>query len=276
MGAAHPSRGRIVWLALPHRRVHPSTRQEPARHGRLSEMTRRSPSGRRRSGREVTDHPDVPFLAGRSCIARSDSASQCSSSCFTVSPRFRPGVDNAQLDDVRELRPSWLHPVADLGCREAQIRFELAERRDQLRAALVDARLEIGGRSSQNEVPGHQFDRARRVRGRDMGRQILRSQPWRAACTATGIAMSISYGDRSVATLRSLVTAIERQFAIVPPPEELRAAWAEMVDVLALGPPPELRTCPTCGEIGMRAATRCMRCWSSLPLLAAATTPGGS
>jgi hypothetical protein len=88
--------------------------------------------------------------------------------------------------------------------------------------------------------------------------------------------MSISYGDRSVATLRSLVTAIERQFAIVPPPEELRAAWAEMVDVLALGPPPELRTCPTCGEIGMRAATRCIRCWSSLPLLSAATTPAGS
>jgi hypothetical protein len=76
--------------------------------------------------------------------------------------------------------------------------------------------------------------------------------------------MSISYGDKSVATLRSLVTAIERQFATVPPPEELRAAWAEMVDVLALGPPPELRTCPTCGEIGMRAATRCIRCWSSL------------
>jgi hypothetical protein len=79
--------------------------------------------------------------------------------------------------------------------------------------------------------------------------------------------MSISYGDRSVATLRTLVTAIERQFTVVPPPEELRAAWAEMVDVLALGPPPELRTCPTCGEIGMRAATRCIRCWSSLPLL---------
>ena len=76
--------------------------------------------------------------------------------------------------------------------------------------------------------------------------------------------MSISYGDTSVATLRSLVAAIEEQFAVVPPPEQLRAAWAEMVDVLALGPPPALRTCPTCGEIGMRAATRCMHCWSSL------------
>ena len=88
--------------------------------------------------------------------------------------------------------------------------------------------------------------------------------------------MSISYGDRSVATLRSVVKAIERQFAIVPPPEELRAAWAEMIAVLALGPPPELRTCPTCGEIGMRAATRCVGCWSSLPPLPPETTLGAS
>lgn len=85
--------------------------------------------------------------------------------------------------------------------------------------------------------------------------------------------MSISYGDKSVATLRCLVTAIERQFALVPPPEKVRAAWAELVDVLALGPPPDLRTCPTCCEIGMRAATRCIRCWSSLPPLPAETKP---
>jgi hypothetical protein len=76
--------------------------------------------------------------------------------------------------------------------------------------------------------------------------------------------MSISYGDKAVATLRSLIAAIENQFAAVPPPEQLRAAWAEMIEALALGPPPDLRTCPTCGEIGMRAATRCVRCWSSL------------
>jgi uncharacterized paraquat-inducible protein A len=79
--------------------------------------------------------------------------------------------------------------------------------------------------------------------------------------------MSISYGDKSVTTLRCLVTAIERQFALVPPSEDVRAVWAELVGELALGPAPELRTCPTCGESGMRAATRCIRCWSSLPLL---------
>jgi len=88
--------------------------------------------------------------------------------------------------------------------------------------------------------------------------------------------MSISYGDTSVATLRSVIAAIERHFATVAPPEQLRASWAEMVAVLALGPPPELRTCPTCGEIGMRAATRCSRCWSSLAPLPPSQAPGDS
>ena len=88
--------------------------------------------------------------------------------------------------------------------------------------------------------------------------------------------MSITYGDKSVATLRTLVAAIEEQFAAVPPPEQLRAAWAEMVGVLALGRSPALRTCPTCGEIGMRAATRCMRCWSSLAPLPPSQGQGSS
>ena len=72
--------------------------------------------------------------------------------------------------------------------------------------------------------------------------------------------MSITYQDKSVETLRTAVTTIDQQLAAVPQPALLRAAWAELVSVLALGPAPELRTCPTCGEIGMRAATRCVRC----------------
>ena len=76
--------------------------------------------------------------------------------------------------------------------------------------------------------------------------------------------MSISYGDKSLTKLRSLVKAIDRQLAEIPPSQELRATWSELVDVLGLGPSPELRTCPTCGESGMRAATRCIRCWSAL------------
>jgi uncharacterized paraquat-inducible protein A len=76
--------------------------------------------------------------------------------------------------------------------------------------------------------------------------------------------MSISHGDASVATLRTLIAVIERGFASAAPAEELRVAWTQLVETLALGPAPELRECPICGEIGMRAATRCMRCWSPL------------
>ena len=79
--------------------------------------------------------------------------------------------------------------------------------------------------------------------------------------------MSISYGDKAETTLRTLVSVIERELATAAPTEALRAAWAEMMETLALGAAPELRQCTTCGNFGMRAATRCMFCWSSLPLL---------
>lgn len=83
--------------------------------------------------------------------------------------------------------------------------------------------------------------------------------------------MSISYGDKSLATMRSLITVMDRELATTPRSDELRKAWTEMVEVLALGPEPQLRTCPSCGEIGMRAATRCSRCWSALTPLAPET-----
>ena len=44
----------------------------------------------------------------------------------------------------------------------------------------------------------------------------------------------------------------------------LVSSWGKLVDFLALGPAPELRPCPHCGAIGMRAATRCGRCWRKL------------
>ncbi len=44
----------------------------------------------------------------------------------------------------------------------------------------------------------------------------------------------------------------------------LLCRWAELVELLALGPPPELRACPHCGAVGMRAATRCGICWRKL------------
>jgi hypothetical protein len=34
--------------------------------------------------------------------------------------------------------------------------------------------------------------------------------------------------------------------------------------VLALGPAPETRECPSCRAVGMRAASRCGNCWTAL------------
>jgi hypothetical protein len=44
----------------------------------------------------------------------------------------------------------------------------------------------------------------------------------------------------------------------------LLTSWAELVEYLGLGPPPELRACPHCGSLGMRTATRCAGCWRKL------------
>ena len=82
--------------------------------------------------------------------------------------------------------------------------------------------------------------------------------------------MSISFGDKSLAELRTLIAIVEQELVAGPPSPKLRTAWADVVNALALGPAPELRDCPSCGEVGMRAATRCSRCWSALPALAAA------
>ena len=83
--------------------------------------------------------------------------------------------------------------------------------------------------------------------------------------------MSMSYGDKSLMHLRSLIAVVNREFEGTAPSPELRVAWDQMLAVLALGPAPELRECPTCSEVGMRAATRCSRCWSALAPLAPAS-----
>lgn len=76
--------------------------------------------------------------------------------------------------------------------------------------------------------------------------------------------MSISYSDKSVETIRALVAVMENEIATTKPSPQLEAAWGDLVKVLSLGPAPELRTCPRCSDVGMRAATRCGRCWIEL------------
>jgi hypothetical protein len=48
------------------------------------------------------------------------------------------------------------------------------------------------------------------------------------------------------------------------PVAALRASFLRLTAELNLGPEPETRTCPTCGALAMRAATRCMECWARL------------
>ncbi len=47
----------------------------------------------------------------------------------------------------------------------------------------------------------------------------------------------------------------------------LRDSFAALVGELALGPEPETRICPKCGNRGMRAATICGYCWTKAALL---------
>lgn len=71
--------------------------------------------------------------------------------------------------------------------------------------------------------------------------------------------------------LRPIVDAVDREISrLAERPETadharaLVASWAELVEYLSLGPAPELRACPGCGALGMRAATVCGHCWLKL------------
>lgn len=79
------------------------------------------------------------------------------------------------------------------------------------------------------------------------------------------------------ASLRPVVAAIDREMSRVaggtlnptgPGVGELFESWAELVELLALGPEPEMKECPVCKHRGMRAATRCGFCWTALSPLA--------
>lgn len=72
--------------------------------------------------------------------------------------------------------------------------------------------------------------------------------------------------------LRDLVSAIEPDITQLPRPltereDALFSSWAELVSLLALGPEPEMRECPFCKKLGIRAAALCGHCWQRLPPL---------
>ena len=78
--------------------------------------------------------------------------------------------------------------------------------------------------------------------------------------------------DADTVRLRTVIAAIDRELSLLPrspgdggaASEPLRRSWAELLELLALGPAPETRLCPICGHVGMRAATLCGNCWSKL------------
>jgi hypothetical protein len=87
--------------------------------------------------------------------------------------------------------------------------------------------------------------------------------------------MTADYGDVARATLRTITARIEHELSELPLGADgnelgtaLRASWSELVSVLALGPAPETRECPSCHAIGMRLARRCGRCWTALAPMA--------
>lgn len=72
---------------------------------------------------------------------------------------------------------------------------------------------------------------------------------------------SHGHPDARRSRLRAILAQIDRS---MPTDLVLQRAMRDLVDALALGPEPEVRECPYCGEIVMRAATRCGYCWASL------------
>jgi hypothetical protein len=84
----------------------------------------------------------------------------------------------------------------------------------------------------------------------------------------------MTFSDAEAAVLRPLLGDIDREIAALfgPAPPEgvlasaaLRASWARLIGMLALGPAPELRACPACHRDCRRAATVCGHCWTTLP-----------
>jgi hypothetical protein len=67
-----------------------------------------------------------------------------------------------------------------------------------------------------------------------------------------------------VADIQGQVSAISTQF---PAAQQAAVAarfavsWAALVELLALGPEPDMRKCPFCDSSIQKAATRCMHCW---------------
>lgn len=82
------------------------------------------------------------------------------------------------------------------------------------------------------------------------------------------------FRDAARSRLRATVTTIERRTLSLPKQvtdddtkestDGRDPSWAHLVEQLALGLEPEVRKCPVCKRIGVRAATFSGYCWTKL------------
>ncbi|MBL8624049.1 MAG: hypothetical protein JNK64_22260 [Myxococcales bacterium] len=70
--------------------------------------------------------------------------------------------------------------------------------------------------------------------------------------------------------LRTLIAAVDDALVGTPAPA-VAAAFAALVDAMALGPEPATRACPKCQAPCRADAQRCGFCWELLPARAGAT-----
>jgi len=88
----------------------------------------------------------------------------------------------------------------------------------------------------------------------------------------------LTFNTADVSRLRSLVAEVEKELALVvsalaTPEGQLRktaleTTWSNLINMLDLGPEPEMWVCPECKHLCMVGATRCGNCWSHLPAIA--------
>jgi hypothetical protein len=100
----------------------------------------------------------------------------------------------------------------------------------------------------------------------------LRTSPGGGASPAL---KPLSLRESDSAALRPVIATLEGEFASLDAQvdlegygrasEQLGVTWRRLVALLALGPPPELRTCPYCKHEIRRVATRCIQCWKQSP-----------
>jgi hypothetical protein len=87
--------------------------------------------------------------------------------------------------------------------------------------------------------------------------------------------MEVGNPDGGRAHLRAVMATIDHELSVLSGQRMrddplaksdglLSSSWAELVELLALGPAPRVRKCPSCKHTGMFDATRCGYCWTQL------------